>query len=354
MVVVGNRSFFVIRAIMKITALWGLAMRGVLTILVSLKGGLRLLVWLLIMCAFSPLVLARGTVNAPGVPTLWESHNQHGQLAYKEGNYKLAEEKFLQALTQAEKARAAKRRLASVLTNLGACCREQGRYTAAEQYFERALEVGKDADPETKAMILRHYGGLLHKTQRLGAATYVAEPGIMRRWDEQSRKRELVANPLVIRDGWRSAYIENGRLVKVSDMYNQARAYRRSGHIVAAKAVEDKVHKLFGNSYEPVWLAQAARERRQIVATVQAQIIQAKATAKAGQILKWHQQVQENARKKMEETLARVRELEEVSAPSTRVDERPDGALVQINVMPGSDFKLRHSAAVSPLWVVYK
>ncbi len=71
----------------------------------------------------------------------WESYNDAGVEAYEQARYAEAEELYLAALEEAEKFGEQDPRLATVLNNLAALYRLQGKYTAAEPLHRRALAI---------------------------------------------------------------------------------------------------------------------------------------------------------------------------------------------------------------------
>lgn len=291
------------------------------------------------------------TVCSPGLQR-WELSNQDGHQAYVEGKYALAEQRFLQALKGARQSNAPWTRVASVLTNLGASCREQHKYAAAEGYFEEAL-AGK-LEPQTRAMILRHYGGLLKKTQRLGNVSKVAEPGVMRRWENQSRQTaNLVDNPLIIVDGVRSGYVQHGQLITATDLYRQVQIYRNAGLHSWANGLEAHGRKVFGQDFDRVWVAQAIQARNETRTLARAGVIRRRNHDRMVQLQTIARLVRQQAdmeKRRQAEALQMQAEQarlqsEDETARLLRANrgELPYGALVQINVAPGHSIKVSQS-----------
>lgn len=78
----------------------------------------------------------------PPIPP-WEEHHQAGLTAYRDKNYPDAEKQFKAALTKAEKFSADDWRLTETLSNLAEVYRFQSKFSQAEPYFQRSLEIGE-------------------------------------------------------------------------------------------------------------------------------------------------------------------------------------------------------------------
>lgn len=75
----------------------------------------------------------------------WQRNIQSGQMALQRGRHARAEKQFLAALKDAEALGKKNPRLAITLNLLAEACRIQGKFKEAEQYFQRALTLGKQS-----------------------------------------------------------------------------------------------------------------------------------------------------------------------------------------------------------------
>ena len=120
------------------------------------------------------LCLALGSASYSQPILLWETYNDAGIEAYKQGRYAEAEKLWLAALKEAEKFGPQDPRLATSLNNLAELYRAQGKYAEAEPLYKRALEIDEKAlgpDHPNVATTLENYAALLRETQRNAEAT---------------------------------------------------------------------------------------------------------------------------------------------------------------------------------------
>jgi tetratricopeptide (TPR) repeat protein len=80
-----------------------------------------------------------------GVSDNWKSLVEAGNLAFEQGRVAEAEQKFLDALKEAEKFGEDDSRLSLSLNNLAAIYHTQGKYTMAEPLYTRALAIKQKA-----------------------------------------------------------------------------------------------------------------------------------------------------------------------------------------------------------------
>ena len=96
-----------------------------------------------VLCGMLVSALFIGCGQSVGSP--WESNNEAGMEAYRQGNYAEAERQWLSALQEAENFGPEDPRLATSLNNLGELYRAQGKYAEAEPLSRRALAIDEKA-----------------------------------------------------------------------------------------------------------------------------------------------------------------------------------------------------------------
>ncbi|MDH3257581.1 MAG: tetratricopeptide repeat protein, partial [Nitrospinota bacterium] len=115
--------------------------------------------------AIAIFVLIAGTllylksVLYPPVPP-WEKHHLAGLNAYRGKNYLEAEKQFKAALMEAEKYSTDDWRLTQTLSNLAEVYRFQAKYSQAEPYFKRLVEISEEAFGPDHPNVAAHLNNL--------------------------------------------------------------------------------------------------------------------------------------------------------------------------------------------------
>ncbi|MBI3735751.1 tetratricopeptide repeat protein, partial [Candidatus Sumerlaeota bacterium] len=115
---------------------------------------------------------APAAVPPPDPTTDWETDAKDGFKAYDDHNYALAESKLTSALEKTSPKTGDQRRISQILAKLGDLNMQQMKYTDAEPYYLRALEMmGKvDAEGLEFAEIKNNLGLSLYKQNRYAEA----------------------------------------------------------------------------------------------------------------------------------------------------------------------------------------
>ncbi len=90
----------------------------------------------------------------------WEEHHQAGLTAYRGKNYSEAEKQFKAALTEAEKLSTDDWRLTQTLSNLAEVYRFQSKYSQAEPYFKRLVEINEESFGPNHPNVAAHLNNL--------------------------------------------------------------------------------------------------------------------------------------------------------------------------------------------------
>ena len=104
---------------------------------------------------------------------LWETYNDAGMEAYKQGDYTKAEKLWVAALKEAEKFGTQDPRLATGLNNLGVLYKAQGKYSEAEPLCRRSLAIREKTlgpDHPDVATSLGNLAGLYRAQGKYGEA----------------------------------------------------------------------------------------------------------------------------------------------------------------------------------------
>jgi len=115
--------------------------------------------------AIAIFVLIAGTllylksVVYPPVPP-WEEHHLAGLNAYRGKNYLEAEQQFKAALMEAEKYSTDDWRLTQTLSNLAEVYRFQAKYSQAEPYFKRLVEINEETFGPNHPNVAAHLNNL--------------------------------------------------------------------------------------------------------------------------------------------------------------------------------------------------
>jgi tetratricopeptide (TPR) repeat protein len=90
----------------------------------------------------------------------WEEHHQAGLTAFRGGNYSEAGKQFKAALIEAEKFSTADERLTLTLGNLAEVYRFQSKYSQAEPYFKRLVDISEESFGPDHSNVAAHLNNL--------------------------------------------------------------------------------------------------------------------------------------------------------------------------------------------------